>query len=95
MDSDVARILEEFANEIATLTDGSAPRTLIERTRAALRAALTFAAGRPAEERWSRFYREARSLVACVDDVAALPGLRAFLAENADLREEETELVRA
>jgi hypothetical protein len=95
MDSDVVRILDAFAHEVRLLADGSVPRSLIERTQAALCAALTLAAGRPDEERWSRLYREGRHLVAYLDDPAGLPGLRAFLAENADLREEEMALVRS
>jgi hypothetical protein len=95
MDVDAERILHAFANDVALLPDGSAPRTQIERTRAALRAALTLAAGRPDEVHWSRFFGEAHRLIACLGDRAALPGLRAFLAENADLCDTGVELVRS
>jgi hypothetical protein len=92
MDADVVRILDAFANDVAMLPEGSVPGTLVERTREAFSAALTAAAGRPVEERWIRFYREASRLVACLDDAAALPGLRAFLAENADLHDDAAAL---
>ena len=45
MNHDVARVLDEFAREISRLGPGSAPDGLIERTRFALREALTAAAG--------------------------------------------------
>jgi hypothetical protein len=95
MDVDVARILHAYANDVAQLPYGSAPKTQIERTHAALRAALTLAAGRPNEVLWSRFFSEGCRLVACVDDGSALPRLRAFLAENADLHQNPAELVRS
>jgi hypothetical protein len=95
MDSDAARILEEFAGEIAALAQGDATGTLIERTQAALRAALTAAAGRPDQTLWHLFYDEAQRLVTQAGEEAPLPGLRAFLAENADLRDEAAELVRS
>jgi hypothetical protein len=95
MDSDAARILEKFAGEIAALAPGGATGALIERTQAALRAALTAAAGRPDQILWHRFYDEAQRLVAHAGEEAPLPGLRAFLAENADLRDEAAELVRS
>ena len=95
MDNDARRILNTFAREIGMLADGAAPSSLIERTQTALHAALTSAAGRPEAEHWRRLHREARRLVACLDETTALPGLRAFLAENADLRDEGAELVRS
>jgi hypothetical protein len=91
MDTDVMRILDTFANDVAELPVGSAPRSLIERTQAALRTALTVAAGHPYQSAWMLFYRQAHRLSACLDDRNALPGLRAFLAENADLHDEERE----
>ena len=95
MDVDVARILAVFADDVAMLPDGSAPQADIDRTQAALRAALTLAAGRPDEVLWSRLFAEASRLIARLDDRSALPWLRAFLADNADLRGKELELVRS
>lgn len=95
MDVDVVRILDAFANEVAMLADGVAPSSLVGRTHAALRAALTAGAGRPDEECWSRLYCEAGRLIGCLDDGVGLPGLRAFLAENADLRDAAVQLVRS
>ena len=85
MDLDLAGFLDAFARELATLPAGSAPAVLVERTVAACRSALITAAGRPDDLCWCRLYGAAARLVAAVDDAAALPGLRAFLAENGDL----------
>ncbi len=93
MDLDVARLLDTFADEIAALPTGSAPPVLVGRTAAALREALTSAAGHPDDEPWGRLYRAAEALVEAVDDRWALPGLRAFLVENDDLCDDAVELV--
>lgn len=85
MDLDLARFLDAFVHELATLPAGSAPAVLVERTAAACRAALVTAAGRPDDLCWSRLYGAAQRLIGAVDDASALPGLRAFLAENGDL----------
>jgi hypothetical protein len=94
MDTDVMRIIDTFANDVGQLPAGSAPRSLIERTQAALRTALTVAAGHPYESAWMLFYHQAHRLIACLDDRSALPGLRAFLAENVDLHHEGRESAR-
>jgi hypothetical protein len=93
MDVDVVRILDSFARDVARLPAGSVPRSLVERTFGAMRAALTCAAGQPDESLWRQLYAEAGRLVVCLEDRSALPGLRAFLAENVDLREQAAELV--
>jgi hypothetical protein len=94
VDIDVVRILNGFASEAAAFADGEARSLLIGRTQAALRAALTSAAGHPYEEQWSRLYREGQRLIASLSDPTALPWLRAFLVENEDLCDEAAELVR-
>jgi len=94
VDLDLARFLAAFARELAALPAESAPAALVERTVAACREALV-AAGRPDDLRWGRLYGAAERLVAAVDDAVALPGLRAFLAENADLRDDAPEPVPA
>ena len=66
---------------------------LVARTAAALRDALTSAAGHPDDAQWGRLYRAAGALVDAVDDRWALPGLRAFLADNDDLCDDAVELV--
>jgi hypothetical protein len=90
MDLDVSRMLDEFDVEVARLTPGSAPKILIERTQVALNEALIVGAGCPQAPAWGRLYREAARLVTALDGCndASLPGLRAFLAENADLGDE-------
>jgi hypothetical protein len=95
MDLDLADFFEAFARELAALPNGSAPAALVERTAAACREALVAAAGRPDDLRWSRLYGAAERLVAALEDAAALPGLRAFLRENTDLRDGATELTPA
>jgi hypothetical protein len=95
VDLDVARLLDTFAHEIATLPTGSAPPALVARTAAALRDALTSAAGRPGDAQWNRLYDAAGELVEAVAERSALPFLRAFLDENDDLCDDRTELLRA
>ena len=95
MDFDLICFLDAFAGELAALPTGTAPMPLVERAAGACREALIAAAGRPDDLRWSRLYAAAEQLVAAVADAAALPGLRAFLAENADLRDGAAELVTA
>ena len=95
MDLDLAAYFDALTCELATLPTGSAPAVLVERTAAAAREALIAAAGRPDDLHWSRLYAAAERLVAVVADSAVLPGLRAFLRENADLRDGAAELVPA
>jgi hypothetical protein len=97
MDVDVTRVLDEFAGEVARLTPGSAPAILVERTQTALHEALIVGAGCADAPAWGRLYRAAGRLIAALDgrDDPALPGLRAFLAENADLRGDAAELAFA
>jgi len=92
VDVDLARLLNTFEGEIATLPAGSVPAALVERTAAAWRDALTAAAGHPDDFLWRRLYRTADRLIAALGDRTLLPGLRAFLAENRDLCDAEAEL---
>jgi len=92
VDVDLARLLETFEGEIATLPAGSAPAALLGRTATAWRDALTAAAGYPDDFLWSRLYRCADELVAALGDRTLLPGLRDFLAENRDLCDAGAEL---
>jgi hypothetical protein len=90
-DKDVARmLLDAFDAEIASTDFTDVPSALIIRAEQALYQALTHAAGNADDPRWGRFYREARTLVSWIErernDPRALPWLRAFLRENADLR---------
>jgi hypothetical protein len=95
VDVDVVRILDAFRSELARLPDRAAPRALIERTEASLHAALTSAAGLADDGAWRRLHHDACRLIAAVADTTALPGLRAFVAENADLDDEVAALVHA
>lgn len=95
MNHDVARVLDEFVREISRLVPGRAPDGLVERTRFALREAFTAAAGSALAPAWARLYHDAGLLIEALDANGdpALPGLRAFLAENADLRDLEPVLI--
>ena len=93
MDLDVARVLEMFQSEIATLPTGSAPPALVAAAGAALHEALTSAAGRPDDAQWNSLYQAAGALLDAVADREALPGLRAFLDENDDLCDDREELL--
>jgi hypothetical protein len=87
MDVDAGRMLDDFASELARIPPDIAPPRLVSVAQAAFDDALRDAAGRVDDPRWASFYREAQVLVARLDarGSRALPGLRAFLAENADL----------
>jgi hypothetical protein len=93
VDLDVARVLDTLAGEIATLPRESAPPALVARATAALHDALISAAGRPGDAYWNSLYQAAGALVDAVADREALPGLRAFLDENADLCDDRAELL--